>query len=108
MADVTYEKMDPEQKRIWVEALRSGVFQQGMRSLFDFSTGRFCCLGVNLKVVHGFAPATNEHDACFPALPEGHWSDKVAIDHNAIQELIKMNDNGKSFNEIAGWIEEHL
>lgn len=43
-----YEKMDPEIKARWVEALRSGVFTQGQSRLRD-DTGdevKHCCLGV--------------------------------------------------------------
>lgn len=36
--------MNPEIKRRWVEALRSGQYQQGLGALNK--NGKFCCLGV--------------------------------------------------------------
>jgi hypothetical protein len=40
--------MNPEVKRLWVDALRSGEYQQGQGALF---TGEgYCCLGVLCEV----------------------------------------------------------
>jgi hypothetical protein len=36
--------MNQEIKQRWIEALRSGEYQQGKKSLFH--CGKFCCLGV--------------------------------------------------------------
>ena len=36
--------MNQEIKKRWIEALRSGEYQQGKESLFH--CGKFCCLGV--------------------------------------------------------------
>jgi hypothetical protein len=38
------KKMEPLVKKLWVEALRSGNFQQGSEQLYK--NGRYCCLGV--------------------------------------------------------------
>lgn len=46
--------MNPEVKRIWIEALRSGEFVQGKMRLhtIDPVTGqhKYCCLGVLCKL----------------------------------------------------------
>ena len=36
--------MNPSIKQVWIEALRSGDYQQGRENLC--SNGKFCCLGV--------------------------------------------------------------
>lgn len=37
-------KMNPEVKAKWLDALRSGKYEQGFRALC--SSGKYCCLGV--------------------------------------------------------------
>lgn len=94
--------LDPEFKTKWVDALRSGEFNQGRYALS--SEGRYCCLGV----------------AAMLMLPEGA-EDRAAYDtdvyeasdnwlkHEQIQELIDLNDDQKKdFDQIADWIEANL
>lgn len=107
MSEITspYRKMDPEQKRIWVEALRSGTFTQAKYILYNSNTGGFCCLGVNLKAVHG-AQESVRGGGCFPGIED--WPATIGIDGCARVVLVRMNDGGATFPEIALWIEKHL
>lgn len=118
------ERMDPDVKRKWVEALRSGKYRQGKKFLMTVKNKRasYCCLGVLHKIVLGakyrplgtplagsFAPpegVTVYHDPNgsfdIPDLPP-------AIGKIPKHELANMNDYGKkSFKDIADWIEEEL
>jgi hypothetical protein len=38
--------------RLWVDALRSGEFQQGTGALHNTETGGYCCLGVACEVAY--------------------------------------------------------
>lgn len=82
--------MDAQLKAKWVTALRSGDYQQTKNTLQD-RIG-FCCLGV-LNEVRGAIQSYNN----LPRLV-GNW-----------EVLARMNDEqGKSFAEIADYIEGNL
>lgn len=90
----------------WIDALRSGKYKQANGTLHDPVTGGFCCLGVYCHVV------TKDSKAY---LSEGSEGPDQAYDkfehilgHNLKYELMKMNDNGKTFAEIADVIEENF
>lgn len=86
--------MSPQLKARWVEALRSGMFQQYRRGLIDGSfeaPDAYCCLGV-LWAIAGKPDDLN-----------GLWHTTVG---DSKSMLINMNDKqGKTFAEIADWIE---
>src|SRR6201999_3937912 len=100
--------MDPEKKRIWIEALRSGKYKQGQTWLKNTrEENRLCCLGVYADAV--------EHVEWV----DGHYHSRfeyngLTFDTNVSHEmisaeqqshLIKMNDVFlNSFSEIADWI----
>lgn len=111
----------------WVEALRSGRFQQGQNQLRrDDNT--YCCLGVACELYHEATGQGEWDDGQFcvnrfcvkgessafslPS-PVQQWlrinSPSGVIDPNLPkprrQSLIRMNDLGKSFDEIADFIE---
>lgn len=93
--------MDPELKKKWVEALRSGRYKQGtemLRSLDD----EFCCLGVLCEVAGLKAGKTDdmyEYEGSAARAPL-----RFAVDQ---YELIELNDR-MPFSEIADWIEANL
>lgn len=105
-AKTTYEKMDPDLKAKWLAALRSGDYKQCSRTLYDDIEHSYCCLGVNLKV-QGYKE-TPDKQTLFSDSPHGDWKDAVLVDRAAVDVLARMNDSGKSFAEIADWIEENL
>ena len=86
--------MDKELKEKWVAALRSGDYGQTTGCLVD---GRgHCCLGVLCEVA-GFGLH--------------FWTELLSRGGppaRTQRELALMNDNGKSFEQIADWIEENL
>lgn len=128
--------MNPEIKKKWVDALRSGKYTQGRGYLRD-ENNRFCCLGVLCDVLapEGWTETVEDPDydgdeyrgyyAFIEQLPEAcnheevkytthlpHGIRKVCEVENqfaAQDQLIDMNDEKRaSFHEIADWIEENL
>ena len=81
---------DKALKEKWVDALQSGDYQQGKLCLHEL--GRYCCLGV-LNHIRGCEQSYDGLDSV------------VGLDWI---KLANMNDRGKSFPEIATWIQENL
>jgi len=110
--------MNPQIKQKWVDALRSGGYQQGRNYLR--TDNRFCCLGVlcdlygkENNVEWNFDEDGNyyrfqDHPASLP-FPVIEWAG-VGSHNPSIPgtSLVGLNDNGSTFNEIADFIEEHL
>lgn len=107
--------MHYEFKDKWLAALRSGDFKQGSKSLCkinEASEKTYCCLGVGYLVATGYDPidtasgyiqGSNIDVTGVPGEIVGHGS------HNNIAcKLANMNDSGKSFLEIADWIEDNI
>lgn len=87
--------MDAELKRKWVEALRSGAYTQ-LQNGFHHSN-KHCCLGVLGSIL------TEDRDR--PAYPDEELSGTTTKERIV---LINMNDGGKSFAQIADYIEQNL
>lgn len=93
----------------WVEALRSGKYKQTKGKLR--TPKGYCCLGV-LCDISGISKwelgneITGEYryDRSRNFLP---MSVKERTGINIQQDLVLMNDNGKSFDVIADYIEKH-
>jgi hypothetical protein len=119
------QKMDQRIKQLWIEALRSGKYEQSTRVLRQGDY--FCCLGV-LCDLH--AKETNsagwELDH-FPANSRAYldvrctlpytvqeWAGLTSEDPEIIREdyedttLSSLNDKGKDFSYIADVIEKKL
>lgn len=101
--------MNPELKAKWIAALRSGDYKQG-RGVLRSPDESFCCLGV-LCDISGmgqwirrsyYADGTDGY-ACLPAAVS-----RVAALSISEGRLAKMNDHGKSFADIADYIEANL
>jgi len=119
--------MNEEVKKKWVEALRSGEYEQGRCALNR--EGKFCCLGVLCDVhrleqleLKGSAPAwvkevceeSLSYDGASTLLPVevSRWAGFIAnpnieID-GTLSTLATHNDHGKSFEAIADAIEEQF
>lgn len=88
--------MRPDLKKEWVKALRSGEYKQCQGNLHG-ATGTHCCLGVLDVIVKAKEPNTR-NGPLLKAFYKIDWG-----------TFIRMNDDeGKSFNEIADWIEENV
>ena len=101
--------MDPEIKRQWVEALRSGKYEQGR--LFLERDGKFCCLGVLCHAVRGVTPTYNPDGglSCYAENAGYGLVEELFPDTVAHETLWGMNDDqNKSFAEIADYIERTL
>ena len=106
--------MKEEIKDRWVEALRSGKYQQGQGTLKYGES--FCCLGV-LCDLHAketgvdweYDPRRNAQkylgNTGVPPVKVHSWA---GIRHKANEVLTNLNDaRGYTFEQIADWIEEN-
>lgn len=127
--------MDKKTKQKWVKALRSGKYQQGEGSLRKTSScftggeedkeeNKFCCLGVLCDIVEPkkwkLMTPGGDHwmngNAPNIGFPRDELQAKLGLDkldkrsdtETVAQKLAIMNDDGKSFNVIADWIEKHF
>jgi len=112
--------MDPEVKKLWVYALRSGDYEQGKGRLKNGD--KYCCLGVlcDLHSKSGLESSEEWNGGSYKHLNSVlskdvlEWSgldrnngDFVIIDQ--IESCLTYhNDREKTFNQIADAIEEQL
>lgn len=116
-----YEKIPEAIKKVWVDALLSGKYEQGQNYLKqesgkDFA---FCCLGVlaeTQNVVNTPSHCRNQtfeynFDSCgfldrfsYEVPPDGF----CGLSNETINELTEKNDSGETFEYIAEWIKENL
>lgn len=100
--------MNQELKAKWIAALRSGEWKQGQDVLRDHKD-RYCCLGVLHQLASGKKPSRYwAHSDRAPASDECDRPDETLLPSKVIRALVGMNDGGKSFAEIADYIEAHL
>lgn len=116
--------MNPVIKTKWLEALRSGEYQQGRVVLRttpqpDAQHGRFCCLGVLCDLIGPnkwtMNEAHNDWTHTFDDAEIGSATtltekmrEHVGLDSKQINELIERNDAGEPFSAIADHIEWNL
>jgi hypothetical protein len=102
--------VDAELKRKWVEALRSGGYKQG-KGWLRTADDCFCCIGV-LCDISGKGEWTDAEPNKAYITPEWYGSalpDPKLLPKTYADKLIFLNDGeGKSFAEIADWIEENV
>jgi hypothetical protein len=103
-------RMTPEFKAAWIARLRSGKVEQGQKRL-EYLTGEQCCLGVaaNLALVPKRV-CTDVYvfdfgDPPRSGRPPNGW---MGLREAQITELAAMNDTGKTFAQIADWIEQNI
>lgn len=106
--------MTPELKARWLTGLRSGEYIQGQGFLRRGDA--HCAIGVLCEVAGGFSfkPANND---LYPGLfvvdgPDGlgasHYVTECLIGEDEYQALVRMNDEGRTFADIADYIERAL
>lgn len=118
--------MNQRIKKLWIKALRSGKYKQGEGYLRrNGDAERFCCLGVLCDL---YRKATGEgewSDRAF-CLPDGSFSasvlpvrviewaglsahtDPMNPRLGRVHNASSLNDNGKTFSEIADRVERYL
>lgn len=111
---IEYPKLPAKFKAKWLKALRGGEYEQCKGALYD--NGKFCCIGVEChlhgvsKTDLGFRKTMGGTKDVFDRVPK--YMDVIKQAENpsnsAQQFLIEMNDSGKSFKQIANWIERNL
>ena len=113
-------KMDVWWRAKWLEALRSGRYRQADGALRSDSGDLYCCIGVLCDIydpekwLEGLAsglPSKSKElwawDGSLGDMPE--WLNlAIGLSSHEEAHLIAMNDDGKSFTEIADWIEANL
>lgn len=115
--------MKPHVKAAWLHALRSGRYRQGRGRLRgpapDGGPDLFCCLGVlcdlgarkawrkGVTGVTGVAYTGPAGDAQTGFLPES-INRAAGLSYDAMERLVGMNDHGRTFPQIAAWIERNL
>jgi hypothetical protein len=121
--------MNKEIKTKWLAALRSGEYKQGMGALHNIAEDSYCCLGVlcdiyakehqeseNVRRPHPDSGETEmfyDESAVAPDLIVS-WAGiqdgnpYIKVDNKYNRSVRQLNDNGKTFEEIADIIEEQL
>lgn len=94
-------------KTRWLKALRSGEYQQGKEKLSRH--GEFCCLGVlrDVKDPEDKRCSKAEGDQ-FNSFLSSTQLAEVGLTREQQEKLADMNDQGKSFLQIAFYIEKHV
>ena len=100
-------------KQQWIEALRSGNYLQGKNWLADDmgTNVYYCCLGVLCEIaeldkyIEGSVVYYDGRDQTPP-----QWlTFDVGLTQVQVSSLVYMNDDeNKTFEEIADWIEENV
>lgn len=111
-----YNKIDPEFKAKWLEALRSGKYTQARHKLVEIEGSYFnntakiighCCVAVGGKVAEVRLDDIARHldgKQATDLVAEGIGLDRIVRD-----ELVRLNDSQlANFREIAEWIEVNL
>jgi hypothetical protein len=105
--DVTFKELPKEFKDKWVAALRSKTYPQTKKSLIR--AGSFCCLGVACMIAGFEFPEELVNSDFLFQLENKKELPKELTENKELQErLASMNDNGKTFSEIADFIETNL
>lgn len=114
--------LSPEIKDLWINALRSGNYQQGKKKLSVNNT--FCCLGVlceinhlaKIQVQNGFISYSYRSEYDVSILPKG-FAKHLNIDTHGtffgftidgLEALTVMNDQGYTFEQISEIIEQYF
>ena len=106
--------MKRELMRRWVRALRSGKYKQGHGYLCEVNRDgeeQFCCLGVLADIaVDGWWELASINGYYLIDGASGALTTDMRKEFGLTgqSKLIRMNDSGKSFEEIADYIEEHF
>lgn len=99
-------------QKLWVEALKSGKYSQCTGLLFrldEDGNKSYCCLGVATELFPSLLPRNIENlygSEYNSILGLRGWNGDFEID-NVNECLATMNDSGKTFQEIAQFIENN-
>lgn len=103
------DKLNPKIKTRWLAELRSDKHKQAQHVLFDEKTGGLCCIGVLGKMLGATEDELHRHrHSIFFDGMSVKYCDPRNFGSATRKHLAAMNDSGKSFAEIADWIEQNL
>lgn len=111
-------RMSKRHHKEWIDALRGDGYLQGQSQLMghDEDTGEdsFCCLGVFLNLreeeygPHAWEEGREEEMISSEKAEEWGLQLSGETEHQVLQSyLAHLNDNDRSFNEIADWLEDN-
>ena len=111
-------KLEKEFAKKWLEALRSGKYEQGEGYLQN-ADGQYCCLGVacrvnhpRVKLIHKFFIDSEGEGRGYITKDLEEKMPKLLRGTDGTNEFVKlvseMNDEGQSFHQIADWIEKNV
>lgn len=107
-----------ENQQLWVDALRSGKYEQGQSHLCK--DGKYCCLGVaadlfktpKTKITADFITYFDDHRDTAPPYVIDALNLRDRIGGTMLEEtwpsLAHLNDDGKTFSEIADIFEQNI
>jgi len=104
--------MNAEIKTKWLVALRSGEYKQCKGRLRNYGRKQFCCLGV-LADINGEKWTLDKYKdwgvgGCMNREESEYLGHGTGLRRPSAGKLMTMNDKGKSFLEIADYIEAKL
>ncbi len=103
--------MKTKLKKLWIQALRGGKYQQGIRFLRN-KHNECCCLGVLCDLVEPESWSQQGRNGEFlhgpngMLMPDDNFLTKVGLNLSTATVLATMNDRGQSFTEIANYIKK--
>jgi hypothetical protein len=106
--------MKPEIKKLWVEALESGLYEQGTEYLKHIYSSKVehCCLGVLCEVKAKKAHKKLNLDLMRKSEDIEMLNEETlrwaGLDDIVQKKLVNFNDDGKSFRWIASYIRRYL
>jgi len=93
--------MQARLKNAFIDNLRSDKFKQGKLTFFNPDQKTHCCLGVLCRTAN--VPPTIYGDGT------GNWPFvNTVLGNSVVSTLYAMNDSGKTFFEIADWVEKNV
>ena len=109
---IEYPKLPLKFKSKWISALRSGEYEQTKGTLCKISEGNtsYCCLGVAGRIAGNTVNSMRnynvlDHAGVFRGIP----NILKGFHTPTIMKLTIINDDeGKSFKQIAIWIEKNM
>ncbi len=104
--------MKKELKKKWIDALRSGKYEQGQYCLRNIKD-KYCCLGVLADNINNVSWKIHPADKMYELFSENERNQSYIpneyLNMDIQKFLSEMNDNSAlSFEEIANWIEENI
>ena len=107
--------MKAETKAKWLEALRSGEYMQ-VTSVLNDGNGGFCCLGVLHEITGGQWHKNSDGKLCTGSKKRKNSDSEMldgpiflqGLDRYIAAGFAELNDDGKTFEEIAEEIEEKV